>query len=99
MRRAYEQVIGSRVEAAANRNLPAMTGLQVVAATAVIVIGMRQRPHDGEQVGDVGQPMQFFTDLQTGGSRRDRLEMAADFLRSLGFQIERFVLAGAAEQK
>ncbi len=92
-------IVGRRVEAPADRDLPGMACLQVVAGRAVVVIRMAHRPDDAELVRDSGRPRQVLTDPQPGRAAGDRAERSADGVRGLGFQIEGLELARAAEQK
>lgn len=85
-------------EATADRNVPAFSGLEIMAAAAVVIEGMRHGANDAVLVGDRGHLRQVFADQEFRGSAGDGLERPANLFRSIRFQVPCFKLAGASEE-
>jgi len=78
--------------------MPAVAGLDVVGATAVIVPGMRHGADDTIFVADRSQLGEMFADPQFRRSAGDGTEGASNLLRRIGLHVEGFQLTGASKQ-
>ena len=87
------------VEAAADRDMPTFAGLQIMAGAAVIVVGMRHRPHDAELVGHLCQARQMLAHQQPRRAARRRSKRPPNLRDRVGLHVKRLKLARAAEQK
>ena len=92
-------VLRRGAEAAPHRDLPAVAGLDVVPATAVVVEVVRHRADDAVAVGDVGEAGEMLANPQARRAAADRGHRPADVGRRLRLHVERLVLARAAEEK
>src|SRR5688500_10852695 len=86
------------IEAAADRDLPRVTGLNVMPAAAMVVVGMCHAADDTELVARRGKLRQGFANEQARRLAGRGLEWPADLRRRLRLQIERLKLARSAEQ-
>ena len=73
-------------------------GHHVVVAGAVIVLVVANRADDRQLVADGRQPRHVLGEEDSGDLRVDRLELAANFGRSVGLGIEGFEVARPAVQ-
>ena len=81
---------------AAHRHGRRRTGHQVVVATAVIGILVRQRAKDGTAVRDLGQFRNTVGKMDTGNARLDGLEFPANLRRRVRLRVEALIMTGAA---
>src|SRR5947209_74412 len=74
-----------------------MAGLDVMTGV-MIVVSMRHRANDAEVIREPSQLRQVLADAQGRGPRSDRPERPADAARRFRLHVERFELAGSAEE-
>ena len=75
-----------------------IAGQHPVAADVVVVVVGRDRPHDGQLVGDPRGARQQLAELDAGHVGLDRLERPADLGRGAGLGVEGLVLRRPALQ-